>query len=420
MKQMNKFLWLSFRGAILPWIFSTVAYAGTHNLGMGSASFDDFVSAGALTSFARDAGGLFVNPAALSRDDVYFLSHSFAGYSRFSTGTFQAQNASSALGFVWWPQAWEGRFVVAGGYYNPDGMEVNQNFEPSALPGFSSSYWHLYARGEAFARRAGLSVSYEQSSAWNWGLTLSATSAESDMKFETGADQTAEFPTPSGNGKIEYQGFSSFRLLEKSTTLEAILGSQVRLAGRFLVGMAVEAPFVVLGNTKESKSTGLSVTKMEIQPGSPETTVSKSPWGYSHKSRSPGCFPVQYRAGGAWHGESVLLAFDVSHRSAFRDLEDEKYKSVTNWALSVRHEPVRNFSLQVGLRTNYNAVLEDDKRAGEGALDARAGLTLRVGNTEFGAGGAYTRMAKGDILDPSAPEQGRVLQAFVGMNSYFL
>jgi hypothetical protein len=299
-------------------------------------------------------------------------------------------------------------------------MEVNQNLEPSVLPGFSSSFWHLYARGEAFARRAGLSVSHEQSPVWNWGLTLSATSVESDMKFETGADQTAEFPTPSGSGKIEYQGFSSFRLLEKSTTLEAILGSQVRLAGSLLVGMAVEAPFVVFGNTYESKSTGLSVTKMETQPGSPETKVSKSPWGYSHKSRSPSRFPVQYRAGASWHGESVLLAFDVIHRTAFRDLEDEKYKPTTDWALSLRHEPVRNFALQVGLRTNHDAIPEDEKSTGEGALDARAGLTLRVGNTEFGAGGAYTRMAKGEILDPSAPEQGRVLQAFVGMNSYFL
>jgi hypothetical protein len=239
------------------------------------------------------------------------------------------------------------------------------------------------------------------------------------MKFETGTDQTAEFPSPSGNGKMEHQGFSSYRALEKSTTLEAILGSQVRLAGNFFMGMAVEAPFVVFGNTVESKLTGLSVIKTEIQPGSPETTVSKSPWGYSHKSRSPGRFPVQYRAGASWHGEGLMLALDVIHRTAFRDLEDEKYNSVTDWVLSMRHEFVRNFALQVGLRTNYDAVPADEKRAGEGALDARAGLSLRVGNTEFGAGGAYTRMAKGEILDPSAPEQGRVLQAFVGMNSYF-
>jgi hypothetical protein len=161
-------LWLSF--------FSNFsfefAHADTTNLGTGAPSFDAFVSAGAISSVARDAGGVFINPASLTLTNASLMSHSLVGYSNFSFEKIKAENSWSSLGLIYKPTINNGRFLVAGGYYNPDGVELDQgiSIDSESLP--STTVWHSSMKMQDFSRRGGLALSLIQSPRTQWGVAL--------------------------------------------------------------------------------------------------------------------------------------------------------------------------------------------------------------------------------------------------------
>jgi hypothetical protein len=130
-------------------------------------------------------------------------------------------------------------------------------------------------------------------------------------------------------------------------------------------------------------------------------------------------FPVLYRAGIAWQGEDLFWGIDLNHSTAYRSLEDEKYRSLTGWSLTCRYALRQAVAIQGGMRTDYDNVPAAESLQGAGQLDVRLGLVVKVGNTRFGVGGSYGRLANKNVLDLSLPERGRVVQALVGMTSTF-
>jgi hypothetical protein len=396
-------------------IFLQKSFASDANLATGAQSFDAFVSAGTQTSLARDAGGIFVNPAAISKPHGYFLSHSLAGYSDVSFRGFHMQNSWSALGFVWNPTVFDGRLLIAGGYYNPTNSEVNQNLDSASFGGLGSSWWHGYARGGTFSRRGGVSASYEVSRVLQWGITLGVTDVEQDSVFEIGSNNIFAMDAY----RIETNSFTTARITAKRTTLDGIVGVRAQIMDDMSVGFSAESPLNVIQNEQKYESTGLAVTKTESGSNSPETAVTRPQWGSEEKSLSLVRFPVLYRAGIAWQGEDLFWGIDLNHSTAYRSLEDEKYRSLTGWSLTCRYALRQAVAIQGGMRTDYDNVPAAESLQGAGQLDVRLGLVVKVGNTRFGVGGSYGRLANKNVLDLSLPERGRVVQALVGMTSTF-
>lgn len=399
-------------------VFSSYANCADTNLDFGFPSFESFASSGAQVASATDGGALFINPAALQNQNSYLLSHSFAGYEKMSVfgigrSKIESQSPWSALGVAWRPDNFLGRLILGAGYYTPNTISVDQPLEPSGFGMFNT--WANHMRLEIFSRRSGIGASYLVSPRWSFGASCSGVWRTQQWLVFGGSDSSF----PLNDSTVSTSSFSVTKIFAQNIFIEGIAGVRFNINENFFVGAAWEAPVKVISAKSTSSSYGVAGAINTDSTGKVSANNNRINSEKNDNSSSLKFFPQQQRVGISWQEDGTLISVAVNRRSGFTTQDNEIYSQTVDWSGAVRYSLVPSAAAFLSMRTNYNAVLNNKRSVGGGAVELRGGGSFRFGDTEFALGLSYVRNAEEHVMDFSRPEDTVVLQGLFGINSYF-